>query len=276
MHTLPRPVIDSHVHVIDPARFPYAPDAWYHPIGAEMGTADNLHQVLDAHGIRYALLVGPNSGYNTDNRCMLDAIKHSNGRFKGVALVRNDTSLSELQDLKAQGVIGAAMNVSLLGVEFYSDIPPLLQHLRDLDMFAQMQVQHDQLLSMRDMLLDSGAKLLFDHCGRPDPSKGVDQAGFAALLALADTRRAFVKLSSLGKCSSQQHPYPDAWKFVQALIDAYTPQNLVWASDWPFLRAPARIDYGPIVSLFEQLIPDAAARHAIQWETPKRLFGFEG
>ena len=276
MHTLSRPVIDSHVHVIDPAQFPYAPDAWYKPIGAEMGTAENLHQVLDAHSMSKALLVGSNSGYNTDNRCMLAAIKHSKGRFKGVALVRNDASLGELQDLKAQGVIGAAMNVSLLGVAFYSDIMPLLQRLHDLDMFAQMQVQHDQLLPLRDMLLDSSAKLLFDHCGRPDPTKGVDQAGFAALLALAESGRAYVKLSSLGKCSSQQHPHPDAWKFVHALIETYTSQNLVWTSDWPFLRSPARIDYGPIVSLFEQLIPDTASRHAIQWETPKRLFGFEG
>jgi predicted TIM-barrel fold metal-dependent hydrolase len=270
-------IIDSHVHVIDPARFPYAPDAWYKPVGAEIGTTVNLHQVLDAHGISNALLVGPNSGYNTDNRCMLDAIAHSAGRFKGVALVRNDASLGELQDLKAQGVIGAAMNVSLLGVEFYSDIAPLLQRLRDLDMFAQIQVQHDQLLPLHDMLVDSGAKLLFDHCGRPDPSKGangVNQAGFAALLALAETGRAFVKLSSLGKCSATQHPYPDAWKFVHALIEAYTPQNLVWASDWPFLRAPDRVDYGPILGLFEQLIPNKADRHAIQWETPKRLFGF--
>ena len=70
-------------------------------------------------------------------------------------------------------------------------------------------------------------------------------------------------------------PLPGCLEVRHALIDAYTPQNLVWASDWPFLRAPARIDYGSIVSLFEQLIPDAAARHAIQSETPKRLFGFE-
>ena len=267
-------IIDSHVHIIDPAKFPYAPDAWYHPIGAEMGTAENLHQVLDAHGISKALLVGPNSGYNLDNRCMLDAIKHSAGRFKGVAVVRNDTSFNELQDLQAQGVIGVAMNVALLGVDFYSDIAPLLQRLRDLDMYAQMQVQYDQLLPIRVMLVDSGVKLLFDHCGRPDPTKGIDQAGFAALLKLAENGRTCVKLSSLSKCSSQQHPYTDAWKFVHALIDAYTPQNLVWASDWPFLRAPARIDYGPIVSLFEQLIPNAEDRHTIQWETPKRFFGF--
>jgi predicted TIM-barrel fold metal-dependent hydrolase len=266
-------IIDSHVHIIDPTKFPYAPDAWYHPIGAEMGTADNLHQVMDAHGISKALLVGPNSGYNLDNRCMLDAIKHSAGRFKGVALVRNDASFGELQDLKAQGVIGAAMNVSLLGVDFYSNIEHLLQHLRDLDMFAQMQVQHDQLLPLRDMLVDSGAKLLFDHCGRPDPSKGTDQAGFAALLELAQTGRAAVKLSGFNKASALPHPYPDALKFVNALISAYTPQNLVWASDWPFLRAPARIDYAPLLNLFEQWVTDAATRHTIQWETPKRLFG---
>ncbi|MEQ1535147.1 MAG: hypothetical protein ABL923_04660 [Burkholderiaceae bacterium] len=28
-------IIASHVHVLDPARFPYAPDAWYHPTGAD-------------------------------------------------------------------------------------------------------------------------------------------------------------------------------------------------------------------------------------------------
>jgi predicted TIM-barrel fold metal-dependent hydrolase len=220
------------------------------------------------------LLVGPNSGYNTDNRCMLDAIRHSKGRFKGVALVRNDASFSELQDLKAQGVVGAAMNVSLLGVEFYSNIVHLLQHLRDLDMFAQMQVQHDQLLPLRDMLVHSGVKLVFDHCGRPDPAKGVEQAGFQALLELAQTKRCVVKLSGFNKASALPHPYPDALKFANALIDAYTPQNVVWASDWPFLRAPARIDYAPLLKLFEQWVPDAATRHAIQWETPKRVFGF--
>ena len=37
---------------------------------------------------------------------------------------------------------------------------------------------------------------------------------------------------------------------IQALLDAYTPQSLVWASDWPFLRAPARTDYGPLLDVF--------------------------
>jgi hypothetical protein len=31
------PVIDCHVHVFDPARFPYAPGTFYAPAGAEIG-----------------------------------------------------------------------------------------------------------------------------------------------------------------------------------------------------------------------------------------------
>jgi predicted TIM-barrel fold metal-dependent hydrolase len=277
MSPIPHPLqarIDCHVHILDPARFPYAPDAWYHPIGSEAGTAANLAQVLDFHGVQYALLVGPNSGYHRDNRCLLDAIAHSADRFKGIAVVRNDASRAELQDLQAAGVIGVAMNVALLGVDFYRDTGPLLERLRELNLWAQMQVQHDQLVDLKPLLQDSGVKLLFDHCGRPNPEKGLGQAGLAALLALAETGRAVVKLSSLSKCSGLPYPYPDAWPFVQALVDAYTPQNLVWASDWPFLRALSRIDYGPLLALFDQLLPDLAARQAVMWDTPRRLFGF--
>lgn len=274
MMTCHPPLIDCHVHIFDPARFPYAPDTWYTPAGGETGTAAQLTQVMDVHGVRHALLVGPNSGYGMDNRCLLDAIKVGAGRFKGVAVVRNDASRAELQDLKAQGVVGVAMNVALLGVDFYRNTAPLLTRLCELGLWAQVQVQGDQLVDLKPVLLDSGAKLLFDHCGRPDPAAGVGQAGFAALLALADTGRSAVKLSSLVKCSAQSYPYQSAWPYVQALLQAYTPQNLVWGSDWPFLRAPERIDYGPLLALFEQLVPDAADRQAIGYDTPQRLFGF--
>lgn len=267
-------MIDCHVHIFDPARFSYALDTWYTPSGGETGTADQLRHVLDVHGVTHALLVGPNSGYGLDNRCLLDAIKHSAGRFKGVAVVRNDASRTELQDLQAQGVVGVAMNVALLGADYYRDTAPLLERLRELGLWAQVQVQGDQLVDLKPMFQDSGVKLLFDHCGRPDPAAGVGQAGFAALLALADTGRCAVKLSSLVKCSTQSYPYKDAWPYVQALLQAYTPQALVWGSDWPFLRAPERIDYGPLLALFEQLVPDATDRQTIGLGTPQRLFGF--
>ena len=266
--------IDCHVHVIDPDRFPYAPNVWYRPVGAEIGTTAQLGHVLEAHGVGHALLVGPNSGYSLDNRCMHDALAQGRGRYKGVAVVKNDAGRAELQDLQAAGAIGVAFNSSLLGVDYYRDIDPLLDRLRELGMWAQFQVEGDQLAQLQGRLRASGAKLLFDHCGRPVPGNGIGQAGFAALLGLAETGRAAVKLSGYAKFSQLPHPHADARPYVQALLDAYTPQALVWASDWPFLLAPARIDYGPLVCLFEELLPDAEARKAVWWDTPRRLFGF--
>src|SRR5262249_46633866 len=151
----------------------------------------------------------------------------------------------------------------LLGVDFYRDAAPMLAHLRDLGLWAQVQFQHDELVPLAPMLRDSGARLLFDHCGRPDPRAGMGQAGFSALLGLAETGRAVVKLSSLVKCSAMPFPHEDAWPCVQALVQTYGPQALVWGSDWPFLRAPARIDYGPLLALFDRLLPQEPLRQAI-------------
>ena len=206
MHACPHPVIACHVHVFDPLRFPYRDDAFYRPAGGEIATAAQLGQVLDAHGVAHALIVAPNSGYGLDNRCLLDAVATSAGRFKGVALVRNDASRDELQELQ---------------------------------------------------------------------DRGIDQPGFAALLAMARNGRTAVKLSSLVKLSAQPFPHADAWPFVHALVEAFTPDALVWASDWPFLRAPARVDYGPLRRLVDQLLTDEAARRKVLWDTPRRLFGFD-
>jgi predicted TIM-barrel fold metal-dependent hydrolase len=137
-----------------------------------------------------------------------------------------------------------------------------------------MQVEGDQLVTLKPLLLDSGVRLLFDHCGRPFPGAGIAQPGFVELLSLSESGRVCVKLSSLTKSSVRPYPHEDAWPFVHALVDAFTPQALVWASDWPFLRARERIDYGPLLALLNLLVPDTQSRRAILWETPLRLFGF--
>lgn len=266
--------IDCHNHVLDPARFPYAEDTRYRPAGQEISPAAQLHNVMDAYGIRYSLLVGPNSGYGQDNRCLLDAIARSAGRFKGVAVVPNDVSQPELERLKAAGVVGVAFNATIYGAAHYADTAPLLARLAALDMFIQVQVEHDQLVPLAPMLERSGARILIDHCGRPTPEAGLAQPGFQALLGLARTRRACVKLSGYGKFSRERHPFADTRPYVHALIDAFTLDACVWASDWPFLKASERLDYGPLLKLVESLLPDANDRRKLLWDTPRRLFGF--
>jgi predicted TIM-barrel fold metal-dependent hydrolase len=268
------PKVDTHCHLLDPARFPYAPDVAYRPSGQEIATPEQYLQVMDAYGIRHALLVGPNSGYGLDNRCMLDAVAGGEGRFRGVAVVRNDATREELLRLKQAGVVGVAFNATVLGVDHYLRAGQLLRHLADLDLFVSVQVEHDQLVALAPLLGRAGVRLVFDHCGRPAPGGGLQQPGFQALLGLARTGRAAVKLSGYQKFALQPPPYADAQPFVRALLEAFTPDACMWASDWPFLKSPVHLDVGPLLRQLERLVPDAADRRLILWDTPRRWLGF--
>lgn len=274
MNIYDEPKIDCHNHVLDPVRFPYAADTAYGPAGQEIGSASYFLHVLDAYGVRHALVVGPNSGYGTDNRCLLDAIVRSGGRFKGIAVVPNDVEVSALERLKSAGIVGVAFNTTVNGVAYYADSDELLAKLAALGLFVQIQVEHDQLVPLAPMLERSAVRILIDHCGRPTPEAGLDQPGFKALLRLARTGRAFVKLSGYEKFSREPYPYTDVQPYVRALIETFTLDACMWASDWPFLKANKRVDYGPLLKLVENLLPGEHDRRKLLWETPQKLFGF--
>jgi len=274
MNVFDEPKIDSHCHVLDPARFAYAAHVAYHPAGQEQGGIDEYLQVMEAYGIRHALLVGPNSGYGTDNRCLLAALARAPGRLKGIAFVGLDAPRDELQALQAQGVIGLALNATVLGVEHCLGAGPLLERARELGWLLSLQVEHDQLAALRPLVEDSGVRVLVDHGGRPDPERGLAQSGFQALLALARNGRSAVKLSGYQKFSRQAAPWPDARPFVDALIEAFTLDACLWASDWPFLRAPQRLDIGPLLQYALRLLPEAADRQRLFWASPRRWLGF--
>lgn len=276
MNIYEEPKVDCHNHVLDPLHFPYPDNVAYHPAGQEIGTLAQHHNVMKAYGVQYALLVGPNSGYGTDNRCLLNAIAQSEGRYKGIAVVENQVGRDELLRLKANGIVGIAFNSTIFGTDHYADTDHLLRLLADLDLFIQVQVEGDQMVALAPRLLRSGAKILIDHCGRPTAGLGTQQAGFQSVLGLAKSGRAVVKLSGYQKFSEKPAPYDDAQPYVNALIDAFTLDACVWASDWPYLKAQERLDYGPLLKLIEKWLPDAADRRRLLWDTPRRIFGFNG
>jgi predicted TIM-barrel fold metal-dependent hydrolase len=274
MSVFDEPKIDTHCHVLDPARFAYAPDVAYRPAGQEIGPLEQYEQVMDAYGVRHALFVGPNSGYGLDNRCLLDTISRGADRFKGIAVVRNDTGREVLLALRAQGVIGVAFNATVMGVEHYASAAPLLRSLAELDMLLSLQVEHDQLVALRPVVEGSGVRVMIDHGGRPAAGRGVDQPGFQALLAMARNGRTAVKLSGYQKFSALPPPYDDTRPFIDALLEAFTLEHCLWASDWPFLKAPQRLDLGPLLRFVERLLPNERDRRKLFWDTPRRWLGF--
>ena len=249
-------------------------DTRYRPAGQEVTPVEQLLRVMGCLWRPAALAVGPNSGYGTDNRCLLDALARTEGRLKGIAVVDHAISTRELAAMKAQGVIGIAFNTANMGCDFYRDTDDLIARLEDLDMVLQLQVEKDHLCMFLPMIERSKIRILVDHCGRPTAADGLNQPGFRELLALGRAGRAAVKLSGFYKYAVEPYPYHDAWPYIHALAQAFTLDACVWGSDWPFLRAPERMDLRPDCHAGANLFPDATDRRKLFWETPARLFGF--
>jgi predicted TIM-barrel fold metal-dependent hydrolase len=269
------PRIDCHIHAIDPVRFPYDADTPYRPSGQEIAPAAQLLRVFDAFDVRHALVVATNTGYGSDSRILLDALAQGGGRFRGVAVVENDVDIVELARLKAAGVVGVAFNVPFHGADYYRDTAPLLEKLVSLGLFLQIQVEQDHLLDLLPLIETSPVRLVIDHCGRPSVAQGVKGRAFQALLAIGRERDAHIKLSGYYKFSELPHPYEDTWPFIAALVEAFTLDRCVWGSDYPFLRAAERLDYGPLLAVLTKLFPDASDQQRLLWHTPARLLGFD-
>ncbi|MBR0851548.1 amidohydrolase family protein [Bradyrhizobium diazoefficiens] len=270
------PRIDCHIHAIDPARFPYGADTPYRPSGQEIAPAAQLIRVFEVFDVRHALVVATNTGYGSDSRILLDTLAQGGGRFRGVAVVENDVDIAELARLKAAGVIGVAFNVPFHGADYYRNTAPLLEKLVSLGLFLQVQVEQDQLLDLLPLIETSPVRLVIDHCGRPSVAQGLKGRAFQALLAIGRERDAHVKLSGYYKFSELPHPYEDTWPFIAALVEAFTLDRCVWGSDYPFLRAAERLDYGPLLAVLTKLFPDPGDQHRLLWRTPARLLGFDG
>lgn len=275
MNIYDEPKIDCHNHIFDPIRHPYRADTLYSPAGQEVGTVEQFRRVLDAYGVRHALLVGPTSGYRSDNRYLLQALDAGDGRFKGIAVVEDDISLDQLAALKARGVVGVAFNPATEGLAVMANTAGLFGRLDELDMFAQIQTREDELPELDWLIKGNRTALLIDHCGRPSVGAGLEQAGFRYLLNLAASGRACVKLSGMQKFCDADHLFDESRAYVHSLLETFGAHACMWGSDWPFLRMQSRIDYGVLLKLAEQLLPDPAIRRQVMWETPRTLFGFD-
>lgn len=273
---MPAGAVDTHVHVLDPARFPFDPATAYRPQPHECGTAADLARLLDAQRIDRVVVVNPTSGYGFDVRCLVHALRTLGPRARGITRAPLAVDRRALRALSARGVTGVRLDLLAEQVTPSSlpAVAALLRRLADAGMLLDIQCEGDQLVPLAPLLREIPVRVVVDHLGRPVPERGVRQPGFAALLALADTGRVAVKLSGAMRCSRRPPPHADVDRFVAALARHYGPERLMWGSDWPFLRSPWRVDYAPLLVQLATWFPRAADRRRILADTPARWFGF--
>ncbi|MGH8821342.1 MAG: amidohydrolase family protein, partial [Rhodoferax sp.] len=97
---LPAGAVDAHCHVFGPgAEFPYAPERKYTPCDASKAQLYALRDHLDFD----KNVIVQATCHGADNRAMVDALVHANGRARGVATVRRAVTDEELQAIHGAG-----------------------------------------------------------------------------------------------------------------------------------------------------------------------------
>jgi predicted TIM-barrel fold metal-dependent hydrolase len=261
--------VDSHAHVLR-RDAPLAPDRHSGP--KRDCSVEEYLAVLDAHGMSHGVLTAP-SFYGTDNTLLLDALDRAAGRLRGTVIIAPDIDRAALEEMSGRGAVGIRLNwfrrASLPDVAS-PEYRRLFATVRDLGWQVEIYLEGPSLANVLPTIRESGANVVVDHFGSPDPACGVACAGFQRVLEGVRDGDTWVKLSG-----SYRQGGADCQPYVDALLDAGGPQQLVWASDWPFVSHEDHVTYEDCVNDLTTWVPDAQTRHVILAETPAKLFGFD-
>jgi 2-pyrone-4,6-dicarboxylate lactonase len=272
---VPANAVDTHAHVLLPG-YPLLPTGLYTPAPA---LGEEFRHMLDTLGVKRGVLVQP-SIYAFDNSAMLDVMAKDK-HLHGVAVVPFDVEVKEIERLHAKGVRGVRLNiVDLKFGKGKLDLDALRSLARKIQPFgwhAEFLMHVDEFPDLDQQIGGMPIAFSFGHLGYVYPDRGLETAGFKALLRLMKDGKAWVKMtapyrfSALGKM-----PFPDSDAFAQALVDA-APERLLWGSDWPhvFIRTAMPND-GELLDLFAKWVPDARMRKRILVDNPAKVYGFPG
>ena len=281
---VPAGACDCHTHIHgDTAQFPFFSGRIYTP---EMALPEEMAALHKALRMQRVVIVTP-SVYGTDNSATLWGMKVRGNDARGVAVIDDKTSDSDLDAMGKAGIRGIRLNLATGGTN-----DPNVARKRFEAAAERMQARkwHVQIYTnlavisgIKDLVLASPVPVVFDHFGGAQAALGVDQPGFSDLLALVKSGKAYVKISGAYRASKLAPDYPDAAPLARALIAANS-DRIVWGTDWPHPNSEGgsvdrvsplfQIDDGRLLNQLPVWAPDAGTRRKILVENPARLYGF--
>lgn len=250
-------MIDTHVHILDPARFPYpARTKGYLPKDDEAGTLDDLLRVMAAHRIDRAVLVQP-SVYGADNAALLDGLTRHPDRFRGVVMADDPSTVANLAQIA--GVAGLRLNLT----DYSADNAVALGQAA-LDAGLVLHLQARPPAATRVLAQLGAGPVILDHLGLPDMTQPDD---LLQLYKLAKRNATFLKIS--GGFRLGAGAWPIAGQELRDLLAAFGRDQIIWGSDWPFINLASTMPtYAQCLSWVRDLMLDPA----VTTQTAKRLF----
>jgi 2-pyrone-4,6-dicarboxylate lactonase len=278
---LPPGAVDAHCHVFGPGDvFPYAPERKYTPCDA---SKEQLFALRDHLGFDKNVIVQATC-HGSDNRALVDALKASNNKARGVATVNRNVTDA---DMHAAGVRGTRFNF----VKRLADFTPrdvlleIANRIAPLGWHVVIYFEAVDLPELYDFFTALPTTVVVDHMGRPDVTKPVDGPEFELFVKMMrEHPNIWSKVSCPerlsvsgpkalnGEKNLELGAYQDVVPFAKKLVETF-PDRVLWGTDWPH---PNLKDHMPDDGLLVDFIPQIATTSALQQkllvDNPTRLY----
>jgi 2-pyrone-4,6-dicarboxylate lactonase len=270
---LPAGAVDAHCHVFGPGdSFPYAPERKYTPTDAPKGA---LFALRDHLGFERNVIV-QGTCHGADNRALVDALRASGGRARGVATVRREVTDEQLKDLHDAGVRGVRFNFvkRLVDVTPPGELLEITRRIEPLGWHVVVYFEAQDLPDLFDFVASLPTVVVVDHMGRPDLTQAVDAPEFELFVKLMRAHgHIWSKVSGAERLSKSGPPgYDDFVPFARRIVETF-PERVLWGTDWPHPNLKTHMpDDGKLVDLLPRIAPTPALQQRLLVDNPVRLY----
>jgi len=276
---LPPNACDCHAHVFGPYEtFPVVHAMHYE---APLAPAALHREMLARAGLSRGVLIQPGS-YGTEPAALIDALKQSGGKARGIAVADSMVSDRTLDEWHDAGVRGLRFNDMLVpggstrfsGSVGSDQLEFLAPRLAARGWHAEIWATAAQHAASISRYRAAELQVVLDHMGGVSPAAGIEDPAVRAILAALSEGWMWVKLS-LCRCSQQFPGYDDLKPLHDAFVGA-RPDRMVWGSDWPYLRLGDKTpDVGNVLDIFSSWVTDEQTRRTILADNPAHLYDFD-
>jgi 2-pyrone-4,6-dicarboxylate lactonase len=269
----PPGAVDAHCHVFGPGDvFPYARERKYTPTDAPK---ENLWALRDFLGFERNVIV-QGTCHGADNRALVDALRSSGDRARGVATVTQAFTDAELRALHEAGVRGVRFNF----VKRLVDVTPpqvlleIVRRIAPLGWHVVVYFEAQDLPELEPFLASLPMPVVVDHMGRPDMRQPIDGAEFERFVRfMREHDNVWSKVSGAERLSVSGPPsYSDFVPFARRIVESF-PDRVLWGTDWPHPNLKSHMpDDGALVDLLPRIAPTPELQRRLLVDNPTRLY----
>lgn len=237
---------DTHLHIFEHDKFPFAPDRHFTPAPA---TLEQLKHFETSIGVDH-VCIAHGFSYGHDCSSLLSYLERFQGKARGICVLDIETVTDDLLNTyHAAGIRSVRLN--FFKNEVAHDLEKQISLIKATATrlvrwgksrwSIQILQPHIEFWGrLREAVATLPVPLVVDHfalieghsmrkkCTKPS----VESDGFAELLGALRDGNVWMKLSAPYRCSDLGQTYHDLESIVKSLVAA-NPDRVLWGSDWP-------------------------------------------